>query len=147
MKPKGFVYYYDKHVTQLDTPCLVTKAGYGLKMIDNYGSMKAVWDTGARCTTISANLIERLNLKRVGIGMVNTMSGTHECEYYEVDILLPGKMAFYKRKVMKGILNGFDILIGMDIMSMGGFAFSNAGNETVLNFKIPSDKDIDFSKE
>jgi hypothetical protein len=39
----------------------------------------------------------------------------------------------------------FDILIGMDIITLGDFAITNANHRTVVSFRIPPDtKHIDF---
>jgi hypothetical protein len=39
----------------------------------------------------------------------------------------------------------FDILIGMDIITLGDFTITNAGHRTVVSFRVPPDtKHIDF---
>jgi len=45
-------------------------------------------------------------------------------------------------------LNGpFEVLIGMDIISLGDFALTNKDGKSVFTFRIPSITRIDFVKE
>ncbi len=41
---------------------------------------------------------------------------------------------------------GMDILIGMDIITLGDFAITNYNNKTVFSFRFPSSEVIDFVK-
>jgi hypothetical protein len=40
----------------------------------------------------------------------------------------------------------FNVIIGMDIITLGDFAISNKDEKTVLSFRIPSVDTIDFSQ-
>jgi len=42
---------------------------------------------------------------------------------------------------------GFDVLIGMDVITLGDFAISNYQDRTVFSFRYPSIGCIDFAKE
>jgi SEC-C motif len=50
-------------------------------------------------------------------------------------------------KVTEGILGGFDVLIGMDIISQGDFAVTNFGGNTRFSFRVPSLEELDFNKK
>jgi len=65
-----------------------------------------------------------------------------------MDILLPSGVVMPNVRVTEFIDNGiFEIIIGMDIMTMGDFAVSNAGGKTTVSFRVPpSDTPIDFVK-
>ena len=78
------------------------------------------------------------------------MRGVHgeaETETYLVNAYLPPNVMFPGLKVTKGILGDFDVLIGMDIIAMGDFAITHADGKTVLTFRCPSSKEIDFVKD
>lgn len=142
---RAFSIDYDAHVSRLYTPCAVTVPGQAMLHTDEFGSMKALWDTGAVITTISHNVVERLHLTPVKEGEVNHVGGVSEVKYYVVDILLPGGIALGWRRVMAGHLNGFDLLVGMDVIKLGTLAVSNLNCSTMLSFKVPSDSVIDFA--
>ena len=40
-----------------------------------------------------------------------------------------------------------DVLIGMDIISLGDFAITNVGGKTTFSFRFPSIAEIDFVKD
>ena len=80
----------------------------------------ALWDTGSTMTVISDELASKLNLEPVGEMMAETAGG----------------------KLGPGI----DILIGMDIITLGDFVITNYNNKTVFSFRFPSSEVIDFVK-
>ena len=41
---------------------------------------------------------------------------------------------------------GIDVLIGMDIISMGDFAVSNFDGKTQFSFRIPSQEHVEYSR-
>jgi len=104
--------------------------------------LKSLWDTGATLTAIKPKLRDALNLQMVrtgssakvfGLGTVTDADFTvlnlkirhnfeiHWCPVYIID---------YNVDV--------DIIIGMDIISMGDFAISNADQRTSFSFIAPS---------
>lgn len=56
-------------------------------------------------------------------------------------------MAFQFVKVTEGVLSGFDLLIGMDIITTGDFSITNVGGKTIFSFRVPSIKELDYVKE
>lgn len=136
---------YGGRVRHITTPCGVTHDGEALRHSDVYGQHTAIWDTGAAITTISDRVVRRLGLHKVSGGIVNHIGGSSEYGTYFIDLLLPDGVAIPSLKVMDGILNGCDVLIGMDVISLGDFAVSNLNGETTFSFKIPSDMVIDFT--
>lgn len=108
---------------------------------------KALWDTGATNTTISQSVTDRCRLAPIGFSQLITASETvKEAPNYLVDIYLPNKVKIESVKVIQGNLLGFDLLIGMDIMSLGDFAVTNIGGFTTFSFRIPSIERIDFTR-
>ena len=47
----------------------------------------------------------------------------------------------------KFMLNKNDLLIGMDIITIGDFSISNVGGNTTFSFRVPSIKTVDFVDE
>lgn len=45
------------------------------------------------------------------------------------------------------MLNGSDVLIGMDIIARGDFAMSNSNGKTKFTFQIPATHEHDYVKE
>jgi hypothetical protein len=65
-----------------------------------------------------------------------------------VNVRLPNGIAFSGIQVTKGNLgDDIDVLIGMDIITAGDFAITNADGKTCMSFRIPSLKKIDYAEE
>ncbi len=112
----------------------------------NSKSYRCLWDTGASGTVITSQVARDLGLKPTGRTFVDTANGRMEVPVYMVNVILPNNVMVSFVTVTEGNLNGFDVLIGMDITTLGDFAITNAGNKTVFSFQIPSQYDIDFKK-
>ena len=106
-----------------------------------------LWDTGATGTVISNTVVEKLGLKPIGKSKVFHTNGECVKNVYAINIFLPNKVAFAFVKVTEGVLNGIDVLIGMDIITMGDFSITNVGGKTTFSFRVPSVKEIDFITE
>ena len=92
-----------------------------------YKTKKILWDTGATHSCLDTNIIERLNLERIGIGgriPSKTAGGIVNTYFYYVDINLSSKIPLYYRIVsglsISGSL-GVDLLIGMDMIRQRDF--------------------------
>lgn len=140
----AFTLDYERNTDRLLVPCGITASGMGLVHSHKFGSSLSLWDTGCPVSTISQRMAVKLHLPVIDSGIVATISGNSTVPYYEVDVLLPGGMAIGHLKVMAGDLNGFDLLVGMDIIRMGSFAVSNLHGNTVMTFQVPSDKVLNF---
>ncbi|MCL2260906.1 MAG: SEC-C metal-binding domain-containing protein [Fibromonadales bacterium] len=108
---------------------------------------RALWDTGATGSVISENVVNALGLKSTGKQKVYHANGESYVDTYSINIILPNDVGFKALRVTKGILNGMDVLIGMDIISSGDFAVTTSMGRTKFSFQIPSTHDIDFSKD
>ncbi|MBI5119091.1 retroviral-like aspartic protease family protein [Candidatus Poribacteria bacterium] len=82
-----------------------------------------IWDTGATNSVISQRVVDELGLKPTGMVKVQTASDCKACETFLVSIVLPNKVVIPYVRVTKGMLAGCDVLIGMDIIMEGDFAF------------------------
>ena len=65
---------------------------------------------------------------------------------YLVNIGLPNGVMIPNIPAVWGEMAGLDVLIGMDIITLGDFAVTNQNNVTTFSFRIPSLHTIDYSK-
>lgn len=106
----------------------------------------AVWDTGATNSVISKLLAEKLELVAVSKQKITTAQGTYiSCMYY-IDLYLPNKVKIERLLVSEGTMQGFDILIGMDVIGKGDFAVTNFNGKTVFTYRYPSCCTLDFTQ-
>ena len=107
----------------------------------------ALWDTGATNCVVTKKVAESLGLVETGKTEVYGVNGPAVVSYYVVDIVLPSGIKATKI-VTEGISRGdWDVLIGMDIMSLGDFCLSNHNGVTVFTFRIPSEGTTDYVAE
>ena len=109
---------------------------------------EAIWDTGATGTVITAKVAKDLGLKPTGVVTSHHAGGSHTVNTYLVNVYLPNSIRIVAVKVIEAVLSGnTEMLIGMDIISLGDFAFTNLKGEACFTFRIPSIKQIDYVAE
>ena len=64
-----------------------------------------------------------------------------------VNIVLPNNVVMQSVKVSEGVIEGYDVLIGMDIIGVGDFAVTHKNGGTVFSFQVPSTHEYDFVKQ
>jgi len=107
----------------------------------------AIWDTGATGTVITRKVVDELNLKSLGPATVKTASGEEQTNRYMIDAHLPNNVRIIDMSVIEGKIDGVsDVLVGMDVISMGDLAITNSQGQTEFSFKMPSTEKIDFVK-
>ena len=98
-------------------------------------------------TVVSEELAKKLNLDSVGKMFAETVGGKVIVNKYIISLSLPNRLNIENVMVSSGKLGpGIDILIGMDIITLGDFAITNFNNKTVFSFRFPSTEVIDFVK-
>ena len=95
-------------------------------------------------STISSDVVRKLNLIPIGQTRVCHADGESICNYYVVNLLLPNRIEIKMLMVNDGRLTDTDMLIGMDVITLCDFAITNSTNETKFSFQVPSATDIDF---
>lgn len=110
--------------------------------------VKAQWDTGATGTCISKELVEKLNLLPTGKVKVSTPSGIGTMNKYIINLILNNEVRIPNLIVMDSEIGkqGIDVLIGMDIISIGDFAVSNFEGRTQFSFRIPSQEHVEYHR-
>jgi hypothetical protein len=107
----------------------------------------ALWDTGAGISLIRPDVAQRLHLLSVSMTTISTPTSKDEqSRVYVVNLYLPNQVRVNDIKVVEGIPSNCDMLIGMDIISLGDFAVSNFNGRTMFSFRMPSMTEIDFTK-
>ena len=114
----------------------------------NFIPATAQWDTGATGTCISKGIVSRLNLQPTGMINVQTPSGIGTMNKYMVNLTLNNEVTILNLPVMDSEIGnqGIDVLIGMDIISMGDFAVSNFSGKTQFSFRIPSQEHVEYHR-
>lgn len=110
---------------------------------------RALWDTGASRSVVSRDLAHRLALTPVGQVDVSHAGGTMKSPTYIVNFILPNRVG------VPGILvtelpyapRGFDAIIGMDLITLGDLAITNADGRTTMSFRIPSIETVDYAEQ
>lgn len=107
----------------------------------------ALIDTGATNTSISSRLANSLGLKIIEQCKVNAAGGIHTANVYSINVLLRNMVNFANIRAAEFVTNNkFDVIVGMDILTLGDLAITNHNRQTVLSFRVPPDvKHIDFA--
>lgn len=149
---KAFTIDYGRKTNVIFSQCKVSQA-ISVKQLQQaiphplVKDFNAIWDTGATSSAISPTVVKTLNLQPVGKCRNSTAAGIVSADVYLVNIILPNNVEIPMLKVSEGLLNGTDVLIGMDVISQGDFCLTTHGNSTNFTFQIPSSHDIDYVSE
>ncbi len=109
---------------------------------------KGLWDTGASASAINHRVVKECGLLPIGRSQVQTADGLRDSEIYGINMYLPNQVAIGEIRATCGDLGpNTDVLIGMDVITTGDFAVTNANNRTVMSFRFPSIEHIDFGKQ
>jgi len=98
---------------------------------------EAVWDTGATHSVISLSVANKLDLISIDKKIVGGIGQEVESDIVVATILLPNGTVLTDRRFLVNNIPGADVLIGMDIISIGDFNISNANGKTLFSFVIP----------
>lgn len=112
-----------------------------------YGEYICVFDTGATSSAINTKIARECNLTPITKARVSTAGGVKIQDVYLVDIKLPTGTIQNVRATAMEEINGTDVLIGMDIITLGDFAITNVNNNTTFSFRIPSCETIDYVEQ
>jgi len=130
----------------ITTPVRVSAANDEERTIE----FTALWDTGAKTTFISDKIIQECKL--VPSGKTLHVSGGRaepfETEMFIISVFLPNGVVVSPLRIgrVERLTKG-DILLGMDIISLGDFAITNQNSQTIFTFCMPSTHSLDFLAE
>ncbi|MDD3945443.1 MAG: SEC-C metal-binding domain-containing protein [Candidatus Paceibacterota bacterium] len=144
-RASAFTLRYDGIAKALITECKVFPAydpSFGNE--PDHIKISCLWDTGATNSVISARLVQAINLKPIGKVTVSHAQGKIDANTYLINVVLPNNVGIPFLRVSEGILDGFDMLIGMDIISRGDFSISCSEKKTIFSFQFPSTHEVDY---
>jgi len=108
----------------------------------------AIWDTGATNSVITKNFVQKMGLIPTGKEKVTNTSSIELRNSYFINVALPNRVIIPYLKVTEceDVLgNGnADMLIGMDVITVGDFAITYEDKKTVMSFIMPPVDTIDF---
>ena len=128
----AFRFRYNGIVDSLKTTVTIESNGQIMTVV-------ALWDTGANCCAISENVAKNLPLIKSGETTIHTPAGAKRVSTYLIDkIHLPNDVIVPDVRVTDSDIGaqGIDLLIGMNIISLGDLLVSNNGC-TVFSFRTP----------
>ena len=116
--------------------------------------IRALWDTGASCSSIDGALAEELKLVPIGKVIISHAHGQSIVNKYTFDFALHNTFILNISAASEGIFSGgdFQMLLGMDVISRGDFFFGQYERSgkpcSYITFSVPSiDRKIDFVNE
>lgn len=115
----------------------------------NITKVNALWDTGATGSCITSKIATMLKLQPITKINVFHAGGMTLSNVYLVNLYLPNTLVVTNVRVTEtASLSGkFDVLIGMNIITLGDFSITNVNKKTVFSFRFPSIKKIDYVEE
>ena len=129
-----FNFEADSGTSEIATPGVLRKSGStgdGLQC-------KAVWDTGATSSMISAAAAKKLALSTQGIIQIAGVHGVSNAKYYYVDIAFGNGFCIPQIKVSEASdFGGFDVLVGMDIIGRGKMWIDGVNGSLRACFQFP----------
>ncbi len=137
---------YEYRVNAIQTNCVITpyfeKGHKGF--VPGCEVESTVWDTGATNTVISAAVIEALNLKPIEKTQLEGVGGIMDSSVYKINIYLENNVEFIGIEALSGDIGDYDLIIGMDMITLGDFVLSNKDGKTWFAFRHPSTEHIEL---
>jgi predicted aspartyl protease len=100
--------------------------------------IEAIWDTGATNSVITPYVAQQLRLSPIDTVRIKGVNSEADAPVALVHISLPNNLLLVSRRVTIAKIGGeADMLIGMDIISLGDFLISNLNQKTSFSFVIP----------
>ena len=149
---KAFTTSFPRRVSQLITDIAVAP-GFDPRNPPipepSYVDTKALWDTGASKSMVSADLATQLALVPVGSQVVQHAGGSSPSNTYLVNFRLMNDVRMLGALVTEfpTITGAFGCIVGMDVISVGDLAISHHGGRTTMSFRTPGMAVVDYVKE
>lgn len=150
MNPRAFTFRSDSRMRCLITQCHVSIAfdsEFSAEAHPAFFTFDGLWDTGASASVITKKVADTLGLSPIRQVRVRDARGETDTNLYYVNILLPNGIEIKNVGVSEGVLDGFDLLIGMDVINLGDFVLTHRDGKTVFSFQIPSTHEYDFVRQ
>ena len=106
----------------------------------------ALWDTGATNSVVTPRVVKEMGLIPIGMGQSRHAGGVSDVNIYMVTLMLPNNVIIPNVKVSECAEQEgrFDVIIGMDLITLGDFTISGQGNKRMVSFSMPSAFNVDY---
>ena len=108
--------------------------------LPQHKAYNGIWDTGSSRSIISQNVVNDLQLTSVGTSLATQLQARGEVirDIFLMNIALAPHIIFSNVRVGLVLLPpGFDIIIGLDIITRGNFSLSQENGKTIVEFLLP----------
>ena len=104
-------------------------------------------DTGSADSGITETVVNKLNVIPINDKEYHTANGKIVAPRYNITLTLQDSVVFpnIQTSLFTNNGNGFDFLIGMDIISQGNLAVTNSNGVKLISFEYPTHGTIDFT--
>ena len=111
-----------------------------------FSQYNALWDTGATNSVITPKVVKDLNLIPIGMGQSRHAGGVSDVNIYMVTLMLPNNVIIPNVKVSECAEQEgrIDVIIGMDVITLGDFSISGQGDRRMVSFSMPSAFNVDY---
>ncbi len=111
-----------------------------------FSKYNALWDTGATNSVVTPKVVKELGLVPIGEGETLHAGGVSRVKVYLITLLLPNNVLIPNIRVSECAdqAGRFDIIIGMDVITLGDFSISGQGIKRMLSFSMPSSFSVDY---
>lgn len=129
---------------------IVTKAWVSVpeKQIKDckFTSYNALWDTGASNSVVTPKVVKQLGLTPSGRVQTHHAGGTSDVNTYKITLMLPNNVIIPNINVSECAEQDgrFDVIIGMDVITLGDFTISGQGAKRMVSFSMPSAFSVDY---
>jgi hypothetical protein len=139
---QAFTIEYEGLTNEISTPLWLEPVYTAdMRLLGTRTEIEALWDTGATMTCIKPSLRDRLKLRQSELVepiLMSGIGGDVEADGTLVSIWLAPNFVIELCPVYIADFPGDqDLLIGMDIITMGDFAICNANGKTSCSFTVP----------
>lgn len=104
-------------------------------------------DTGSVDSGITETVVNKLNVVPIKGKEYHTANGKIVAPRYNISLTLQNNVVFsdIQASLFTNNGDGFDFLIGMDIISQGNLAVTNSNGVKLISFEYPTHGTIDFT--
>jgi len=139
---RGFIKSYDKLVNKLAAKVSIIPISSADKTLQNMPvDLKVIWDTGASLTFIKPKVRDQLKLRIFGSEtsiFVAGIGGKVKADLTTMSIALTDSFILECLPVyIVDFPINYDMVIGMNIISMGDFSVNNTDSKTSFSFIMP----------
>jgi len=83
----------------------------------------------------------------MGQVLMNHATGTVLVDTYMINLVLPNRMEIPNLFVIEGNMGAVDILLGMDVITLGDFCITQPNGATMFSYQTPSTHKTDYKQE